>query len=86
MNTMHWEEKPTSTTDANGNTTTYQYDAKGLLIKIIDPMGGTTAFQYDLAGRKTDEVSPKNYDSTKAITQMNRVKYTYDLMDRITLR
>jgi hypothetical protein len=34
-------------------------------------------------GRKTAEVSPKNYSPTKALEEMNRSEYTYDLMGRI---
>ena len=78
-----WQGQPVEEIDANGNITKYTYDQRGLLVKITDAANQTTAFYYDRAGRKTAEISPNAYDSSKTIDQMNRVEYTYDLMDRI---
>ena len=78
-----WQGQPVEEIDANGNITKYTYDQRGLLVKIMDATNQTTAFCYDRAGRKTAEIAPNAYDSSKTIDQMNRVEYTYDLMDRI---
>ena len=78
-----WQGQPIEKIDSNGNITTYTYDQRGLLVRTTDAANNTTAFYYDRAGRKTAEVAPNAYDSSKTIDQMNRVEYTYDLMDRI---
>jgi RHS repeat-associated protein len=59
-------------------TTAFQYDAKGWLTKIIDPLGGTTAFGYDDAGNRTSQVDPLQRTTT----------YTYSadgLLTRVVL-
>ncbi|KUO70373.1 MAG: hypothetical protein APF77_03395, partial [Clostridia bacterium BRH_c25] len=81
--TYDWEGKPLTKTDARGKTTGYDYSAMGYLIKVTDANNGVTAYEYDRAGRMTIEVSPKNYDSTKNLRDMNRVEYIYDLVDRV---
>ena len=81
--TYNWEGKPDTATDANGNVTRYTYTSRGFLNKTIDAKNGTNAYSYDRAGRKTIEVSPKNYDSTKTLNQMNRTEYVYDVMGRV---
>ena len=85
--TYNWEGKTLTSTDANNNNTTvYAYNPKGLLVMITDAKNGVTLYDYDNAGRKTSEVSPLNYDSTKSISQMNRVEYAYDLMNRVKIK
>ncbi len=79
----NWEGKPVSKTDANGNTTIYEYNKRGMLIKAIDALSGVTAYSYDLAGRKIAEISPLNYNEAKAFSQMNRAEYVYDTMSRL---
>ncbi|MCX7923145.1 MAG: DUF6531 domain-containing protein [Clostridia bacterium] len=81
--TYTWDGKVETSTDANGNVTRYHYNNRGLLVKVQDAQGGITAYYYDKAGRKTAEVSPKYYDPTKTLEQMNRTEYTYDRMDRV---
>ncbi|HEY9060073.1 MAG TPA: S8 family serine peptidase [Pseudobacteroides sp.] len=81
--TYDFEGKKISSTDANGYTTKYQYNRMGLLEKVIDPAGGIAAYYYDRAGRKTAEVSPANYYSNKALTDLNRIEYAYDKTGRI---
>ncbi len=49
----------TSATDADGNTTTYAYDAAGhpgLVSSSTSPDGTTTAYSYDAAGQVTSQV------------------------------
>ena len=82
----NWQGQPVETTDANGNTTRYTYDKRGQLVKITDAANNTTAYYYDRAGRKTAEVAPVDYDSSKSLENMNRVEYTYDLMGRVTTK
>ncbi|MHB8126970.1 MAG: DUF6531 domain-containing protein, partial [Desulfitobacteriaceae bacterium] len=82
LTTYNWESKPLTKTDAKGNITAFGYNQRGLLEKATDPLFGVTAYYYDNAGRKTAEVSPKNYDQTKLPDEMNRTIYTYDLQDR----
>jgi RHS repeat-associated protein len=86
ITTYNWEDKPLSIKDANGNTTTYDYNSMGLLAKVTDANTGVTSYSYDRAGRKLTEVSPANYSSTKSISEMSRVEYVYDLMDRLKLK
>ncbi|MFC5404398.1 S8 family serine peptidase, partial [Cohnella soli] len=72
----------TTNTDAIGNVTTFAYDKRGQLLTQTDALGGVTAYAYDRAGRKTLEVSPQNYDATKALTEVSRTEYVYDSMNR----
>jgi YD repeat-containing protein len=37
-------------TDPNGNKTTYEYDGRGQLSKVIDAQGGTRTMNYDTGG------------------------------------
>jgi len=55
----------------------------GYLTKVTDAKGGVTGYYCDRAGRKTAEVSPENYDAAKSLSEMNRVEYIYDVMNRI---
>nr|WP_228720413.1 hypothetical protein [Zophobihabitans entericus] len=41
---------PVEIMDAEGNSTTYEYDAKGNLSKVTDPQGNITQYQYDERG------------------------------------
>lgn len=81
--TYNWEGKTLTKTDANSNVTTYYYTQSGNIDRIVDAAGGTTKYYYDTGNRKIAEVSPKYYDSTKSIDQMNRKVYEYDSMDRV---
>ncbi|MTI58360.1 S8 family serine peptidase, partial [Geosporobacter ferrireducens] len=75
--------QPLKVIDPNGNITEYEYDKRGFLIKTKQPLGAVTLYRYDLAGRKTGEVTPKNYVAGAAFDQMNRTEFTYDLMGRL---
>jgi YD repeat-containing protein len=44
---------PASTTDANGNMTSYTYDVLDRLTNVADPMGRVTTYAYDALSRRT---------------------------------
>jgi RHS repeat-associated protein len=44
-------DKLGSLTDANGNTTTFDYDSQGRLVAETDPLGNATRFGYDSGGK-----------------------------------
>ncbi len=81
--TYDWQDKVLTSTDAKGNTTRNQYNARGFLVKVTNAKQGVTLYDYDRAGRKTAEVSPNNYDTGKTLDQMDRTVYSYDNMDRV---
>ncbi|MCR8843748.1 hypothetical protein NQ117_08615 [Paenibacillus sp. SC116] len=79
----------TSTTDAKGNHTAYQYDAGGQLIAVTDAEKQTTSYQYDRLGNLIEttyansQKMKKEYDElgrvTKKINGTGQVqKYYYD--------
>ncbi|WP_162907046.1 LamG-like jellyroll fold domain-containing protein [Allorhizocola rhizosphaerae] len=61
-----------STTDARGNTTTFTYDATGLVTGMVEPVSAnesiTTSFGYDIAGRPTRFTDGRN---NKFVTTYN---------------
>jgi RHS repeat-associated protein len=63
-----------STTDANGDTTTYLHDALGRQVSYTNARGHTFSFEYDAAGRRTKRTEP---DSTWQ-------GQTYDLAGNLT--
>ncbi|QTH45393.1 S8 family serine peptidase [Cohnella sp. LGH] len=79
-NTYDWAGKPLTSTDANGNVTTFVYDEQGRLTKQTDALAGTTAYGYDRVGRRTMQVSPGNY-----VVSDSRTEYMYDKMGRVLL-
>ncbi|WP_028592980.1 RHS repeat-associated core domain-containing protein [Paenibacillus assamensis] len=79
----------TSTTDAKGNHTAYQYDAGGQLSAVTDAEKQTTSYQYDRLGNLLEttyansQKMKKEYDElgrvTKKINGTGQVqKYYYD--------
>ena len=57
-----------SATDANGGTTQYFFDARGLLVKVTDPLGNATHYAYD-----------SNFNLTQVIDAAGQVtSYSYD--------
>ncbi|MCL2152685.1 MAG: hypothetical protein FWH57_06990, partial [Oscillospiraceae bacterium] len=80
--TYNWAGDILASTNELGKQTSYSYDQRGFLLKITDANNGVLYFTYDRAGRKTAEVSPKNYNSSLTISNMPRTEYTYDLMSR----
>jgi len=80
----------TSVTDANGNTTTYEYDTQNRQTKTISPDSGTTTNTFDLNGNlktKTDAngiIITYNYDAANRLINIifpetaQNITYTYD--------
>ncbi|MHB8318667.1 MAG: RHS repeat-associated core domain-containing protein [Acidimicrobiales bacterium] len=58
-----------STTDANGNTTTYTSDSQGNTTSSTDPYGNKTTYSYDASGNLIETVSPKG--NVSGATQQN---------------
>lgn len=66
--------KPSSRTDAAGNTWSYTYDQRGRQIQATDPDTGTTTSTYDDAGNLTATTDARG----------GVLVYTYDLIGRKT--
>ena len=61
-------------TDANGNTTTYEYNNWGKLTKVTDPMGYEKTYTYNL-----------NYDlASETDKNGNTISYQYDPLRRVS--
>jgi RHS repeat-associated protein len=50
--------KPATATDANGNTTTFRYDALDRVATVNDAMGRATNYSYDALSRQTSISNP----------------------------
>lgn len=50
--------RPVAFTDANGNTSTLAYDAKGNLTRISNAMGEVSTFSYDDQGKRLTSTDP----------------------------
>ena len=62
---------------ASAETTAYEYDAQGRLIKVTHPSGTVNAYTYDTAGNRLSKVSSKD-----GIIATN--VYSYDEQNRLT--
>jgi RHS repeat-associated protein len=51
-------DKLTAVTDAKNQTTTYEYNQAGLLIRETDPLGNVTSYQYDAKGNMIAKTKP----------------------------
>lgn len=61
--------------DANGNRTTYVYDAANRRIATKDALGGTTQYEYDSEGNVTATIDPLGH----------RTEYEYDQLGNKTV-
>jgi RHS repeat-associated protein len=91
----NWPDKPTSLTDALGNTIQMTYDANGYLNSVIDAKGNVKTSVFDAAGRPlsvTDALgntTTKTYDTkgnilTSTDAQGNVSTNVYDTQGRLT--
>ena len=87
-------DKLTSVTDAKGQTTSYQYDLLGRLIKETDPLGKATLYGYDAVGNLISKTDANGatltyaYDAIHRLTKKNypdtsSESYTYDAVGRM---
>lgn len=61
-------DKLVALSDANGNSTGYQYDSLGKLASETDPLGNITSYSYDAKGNLTGKTDGNG----------NTIRYTYD--------
>ncbi len=92
-NTKH---RPTSFTDAAGETTTYTYNAAGQVTSVTNPLGQKTTYEYNSSGDLTDIINANNqtalsitydaYDRIRTATDSEgyTLTYDYDAADRLT--
>jgi RHS repeat-associated protein len=66
--------KITSSTDANGNTSTYAYGSQGNLLSITYPNGTTHQFSYDPVGNLTESINARG----------QAIQNTYNGMGQLT--
>ncbi|WP_193214050.1 PKD domain-containing protein [Luteolibacter marinus] len=64
----------TATTDALGNTTSFEYDAAGRRTAVIDALGHRTEFSFDAAGRQAATTDALGHTTG----------FTYDTAGRLT--
>ncbi len=69
-------DKLTSVTDAKNQTTAYQYDQTGRLIKETDPLGNVTNYTYDAKGNMISKTKPDG----------RTITYIYDDLSRLVER
>jgi RHS repeat-associated protein len=85
--------KPLTVQDARGNLTTFQYDARGSLTRITNPLGQQTTFQYDARGLLAGITDPLGQSSTftydangnriRSIDPVGSVReYAFDVLGR----
>ncbi|MBK1786882.1 DUF6531 domain-containing protein [Prauserella cavernicola] len=72
--TYQTEPRTTRFTDALGNTTTYQLDARGNVTADTDPLGNTTTSEWDTGNRLVSRTDPLGRTTA----------YTYDADGNIT--
>lgn len=68
--------RETSKTDANGNITTYRYNAYGSPIEIVHPHGAIETFRYAKNGQRI------RYTDTDGLTTL----YTNDILGRVLVK
>jgi len=73
----------TRVVDANGNTTTYQYDSLGDRVYQKDALGNITTWTFDGRGNALTKVSPKG-NLAGAIAANFTTTYTYDSFGDVT--
>jgi RHS repeat-associated protein len=84
-----------SSTDADGNTTRFSYDANGNLASLTDPDGNTTSWTYDGSNRVTSETDALGdtqhyaYDADGNLVRYTDAngqirQYQYDQNGRVT--
>lgn len=80
----NWPDKPTSTTDALGGTTTYEYDNNGYLIKVTDALGNSKTATFDAAGRPLTVTDALGNTTVKTYDAKGNLLTTTDALGRTT--
>jgi RHS repeat-associated protein len=73
-----------ASTDANGNTTTYAYDALDRRVSVVDPAGDTTTTFYDSVGNVIETSDPRGNITTTIYDQANRAIETDDSLGSVS--
>lgn len=71
--TTHNEHGQVLSVVANGNTTTYDYDANGQLQSVSDDLGPLESRTYDRAGRQVTQTDARGVVTTMSYDAANRV-------------
>jgi len=71
-------------TDANGNTTSYQYDKLNRLLKTTFADGSTISYTYDLFGNQINVTDQRGNTLTKTYDAYERLSQTKDPLGGIT--
>jgi RHS repeat-associated protein len=74
----------TSVTDANGATTSYEYDSEGNLAKVTDPLGRATVYTYDGSHQLLSRVDPRGGRTENTYSPSGQVVKQTDPMGRAT--
>ncbi|MEO6475135.1 MAG: Ig-like domain-containing protein [Luteolibacter sp.] len=74
VTTYDADGRVTASTDALGNSTTFEYDDAGRRTAVIDALGHRMSYSYDAAGRQTSSTDAKG----------NVTTFTYDAAGRLT--
>ncbi len=85
-----------SVKDAQNNTTSYEYDLLGNIIRVDSPAGGDRVFNYDPKGFLASETHPESGTTTYSYDEIGNVisktsadgktiTYLYDQLNRLTL-
>lgn len=94
--TYNGQHRPTSATDAAGQTTLYRYNAAGQLVSETNPLGQKTSYSYDGASNLQTVTNANNavaatytYDAKARVQTYTdsegwSVSYSYDDADRVT--
>jgi len=69
--------------DALDRLTTFQYDVKNRLMKVIDPLLGETVYTYDANGNLLTVKDAKNQITTFAYDSRNRLLSTTDPLGKV---
>jgi RHS repeat-associated protein len=67
-----------STTNADGDTTQYSFDTRGLLVKVVDALGNTTHYFYDNNFNLTEVIDPAGQITTYTYDQNRNLLSTTD--------
>ena len=70
--------------DANGNSSSYQYDSTGLLTQSTDALNRTTKFAYDSVGNLIAVTDPVGNSTSFAHDALSRITQTTDALGRKT--